>query len=85
MTLKLRCASYVDLRKVQSLSAMITSLLSPHSPDQWVALAIDWLQHRYERNVPIHTTREVLTLKLAVWTLARNGQIELTTGLKLWS
>ena len=58
MTLKLRSASHEALRMVQSLIVMITSLLSPHSPDKWVALAIDWLQHRYDRNVTIHTTRE---------------------------
>ena len=39
MTLKLRSASNEALRKVQSLSVMITSSLSPYSPDKWVALA----------------------------------------------
>ena len=58
MKLKIRSASNEALRKAQSLSVMITSSLSPHSPDKWVALAIDWLQHRYDRNVPIHTTKE---------------------------
>jgi uncharacterized membrane protein YdjX (TVP38/TMEM64 family) len=40
MTLKLRSASNEALRKVQSLSVMITSSLSPYSPDKWVALAM---------------------------------------------
>ena len=55
MVLKLRSASYEDLRKVQGLSVMVTSLLSSHSSDQLIALAIGWLQHRYDRNMPIHT------------------------------
>jgi len=67
------CVSYEALRKGQSLSAMITSLLSPHSPGQWVALAIDRLQHRYVRNIPIHTSREVFKVCIGVVSLPLHG------------